>query len=182
MPKEKFIKNFLLDYKIAAFSRSSKFLVNKVSQGLSHNLNIIMEQGAGDGAMTMALLRKLSPTGKLILIEQNQEFIEQLRKIHDTRIIIFEGLIQDFDYKKYLLPGEKVDLVISSIPFSFLSKKEKEILCKNVYENLTPNGTFIIFHQYNTNVKNVLSNYFNNIKISFVARNVFPCFIISTKK
>ena len=145
--KKFFLHKFIDDYRVGAAFPSSYFLVKKVRSLLPNNMSIVIEQGAGNGVMTRELLKKISPDGKLFVIEQNQHFIDVLCTINDPRIVIVCGLAQDFDYKKYV--GEKsVDLVISSIPFSFLKEEERSTVCENAYRNLVDGGMFIIFHQY----------------------------------
>ncbi len=155
--------------------------MQSIVRKLPDNLDIIIEQGAGDGVMTKALLKKLSKKGKIVLIEQNKDFIKTLRKIDDPRIQIFEGMVQDFHYADYLAENEKADVIISSIPFSFLKKGERKTVVKNAAANLHKKGTFIVFHQYNVLMKDIMSDYFLKTKMSFVLRNLFPCFVIYGK-
>ena len=177
-----FVKNYFKDYKIATGFRSSQFLIKKIVKELPDNLNIIIEQGAGDGVMTQAILKKLAPNGRLIVIEPNQYFLSLLKSINDPRIIIFEGLAQDFDYKKYLTEDKQADLIISSIPFYFLTEEERHGFCKNVHKNLSNNGQFIIFHQYRSIMKEVVAQHFKNVAVDYTIFNMFPCFIIKATK
>lgn len=173
-----FVKNFFRDYRVAAFSPSSEFLTRAVLNEIDNNLKIVIEQGPGSGVMTKAILSKLPACGKLILVEQNAQFLAVLRKIDDPRIIIFEGTIQEFKYSDILQPGEKANLIVSSIPFSFLQKNERDLVCKQACENLDSKGKFIIFHQYSPLMRRHLSPLFAITRIKFIFRNIFPCFIV----
>ena len=182
IPKHTFLKKFFIDYKVAALSPSSQFLVNKTLSEIHTPLNCVVEHGPGDGSMTIALLKKLAPDGTLILVEQNNEFLCKLRTIKDPRITVVDGLSQNFSYEKYLSKDMKPDLIIASIPFSFLQEKEREKICKDAYIHLAPQGEFIIFHQYSTLMKGVVKKYFGASNVSFIFWNLFPCFIIKAKK
>ena len=180
--KKPFLNGLLKDYRVAAISPSSRFLIKKALAELRSPIHLAIEQGSGDGTMTKEILKKMAPNGTLILIEQNKEFLPALHALHDPRISIFEGLAQDFPYHTYLTAAQKVDVVISSIPFSFLTKPEREKVCKEAYDHLAPHGQFIIFHQYSTLMKEVVKKYFGAPNVTFILWNLFPCFIIKAKK
>lgn len=179
--KKSFLNKFIKDYKVAALSPSSRFLVKKILTDLNTPLNLVIEQGAGNGVLTFELLKKLSPSGKYIVIEQNKEFLAQLSKIKDSRLVVWEGLAQAFAYEHHL-HGKKADLIISSIPFSFLKKQERDTLCAEAYQNLAHGGKFIIFHQYSILMKEIVKKYFGAPNVQFILWNIFPCFIIKAAK
>ena len=77
---------------------------------------------------------------------------------------------------------DSCDLIVSSIPFSLIDKKDREDVVKNSYKSLKEEGKFIIFHQYSVLMKKPLQKYFKNIKIDFEPRNLFPCFVMSAGK
>ncbi len=179
--KMSFLKTMVCDFKVAAVASSSSYVVNRVISKIDDGLNLIIEQGSGDGVMTKALLTKLSPDGALILIETNPEFVKQLKKIEDKRITIFFGTVQDF-YKKIDANHSKADLVISSIPFSFLKTSERDEVIKKSFEVLSDSGSMVIFHQYSLLMHKYVKKYFKHVSIFFEPRNVMPCFIIFGKK
>lgn len=166
------IKSFIKDYKVAAFASSSKFLVKDVLREINSPLHYVVEHGAGDGVMSKELLKGLDANGKLVLVEQNKEFLQILRKINDPRVLVVEGYAQNYKYEA------KPDLIISSIPFSFLNKKDREKVVTEAVKNLDKGGKFIIFHQYNLLMRSLVKNNFRRLKIKFVVRNLFPCFVI----
>ncbi len=180
--KNPFLTKFFTDYKVAALSPSSHFLISKVLKELHTPLQCVVEHGAGDGSMTVAILKKLAPNGTLILVEQNNAFLHKLRTIRDARITVVDGLSQDFSYTNHLARGQKPDLIISSVPFSFLKKEEREKICHEANQHLAPGGEFIIFHQYSTLMKDVVKKYFGASNVTFILWNLFPCFIIKAKK
>lgn len=180
--KKQSVKSFFLDYKVAAFASSSKFLITDVLKEVETNSKLIVEQGAGDGVLSIKLLKKINKEGKLILIEQNKDFLRILKDVDDQRVILNNGYAEDFNYPSFVGKYEKADSIISSIPFSFLNKNDREKIVKSASRNLKVGGKLIIFHQYSLLMKEVLKKEFGNVKVKFVMRNFFPCFIIIGEK
>src|SRR3989344_6403005 len=173
--RAKFFKNAILDRNVGAVSKSSKYVINNVLKRLKQPLQIVIEFGPGDGPMTKALLKRLSPDGKLLVIESNVKFVEELRKIDDERLHIVEGNVQDI-ISKDIYGFEKVDLVVSSIPFSFLKPSERINIVKITNKLLISGGSFIIFHQYSRLMAKTLRQVFGSVSVILEPRNFPPCF------
>src|SRR5690625_6900956 len=81
----------------------------------------LVEYGPGDGVFTRYLLEKMSAGSRLILIEANADFVEQLREtIHDSRVEIHNILEGDVES---VIPSEyrcKINYVLSGIYLMFL--------------------------------------------------------------
>lgn len=179
--KEAFFKKQTGD--TGAFAKSSRYVLKRVLKLIKNKpLNQIIEYGPGDGAMTKELLKHLSPNGKLLAVEINPKFLEILRKITDSRLQVVDGQIQDVSENIKNYNFNKVDLVVSSIPFSWLSKAEQEKVVRATKKVLINGGMFIVFHQYSNIMHKPLKKIFNEAKTRFEFRNFFPCFIISAIK
>lgn len=175
MHRISFLRAMISDFRVGSIASSSQYVVNQVISMIKNELNSIIEQGPGDGVLTRELLKKLSPNGSLILIESNPEFIKELKKINDKRITIFSGTVEDF-YKRINKNSTKIDLIVSSIPFSFVDKTKRDTLIKKSFEILKNTGSIIIFHQYSTLMSKYIKKYFKNSSIFFELRNIPPCF------
>lgn len=168
---------------VGAIARSSRFVVKAVLELIAgRTLHQVVEYGPGDGVMTRELLKHLSPNGKLLAVDTNPEFLKILKKINDPRLQVVEGTIQDVskNIKKYGF--DKIDLVISSVPFSYLSATEREEVSRTTKRALAPDGIFIIFHQYSALMAKPLQKFFSQVEINFEPRNFLPCFILSAVK
>ena len=167
--------------KVGAISISSRYLINKVTSLIDGPLDTIVEYGGGTGVMTKKLLQKLSPEGKLIVIESDPRFVKILRKIADSRLQIIEGPIQN-----QILDAShgfsSIDLVVSSIPFSFLTSFQQQKLISDTEKILTEKGSFILFHQYRKVTLKPLRKKFEKVSVFFEPRNVFPSFILQAEK
>ena len=176
----RFLKNFAHNRKVGAVAASSIYVVANVIKRVDGPLALIVEYGPGDGVMTRELLKKLSPDGTFFAIESDRMFAKALKLIDDKRLVVIEGLVEDqLEKNRHLFKG--ADLVVSSIPFSFLSPTERERIVAESFRMLAPTGSLIIFHQYSILMRKYLKKYFKHVSTSFVARNVFPCFVLQAK-
>lgn len=166
--------------KTGALARSSRFVVRAVLKLIhGRKLDQIVEYGSGDGVMTVELLKHLSIKGRLLAVEVDPKFLKMLRKINDPRLVVIESTMENVARNLEEYGFDKVDLVISSVPFSYLSKPDREEISKLTKESLAPNGMFIIFHQYSSIMARPLRKFFSHVKVDFEPRNFLPCFIIS---
>ena len=180
-----FLKIALLDRRIGAMTRSSKYVVKAVVRNLDNQpLRRIIEYGPGDGVMTKAMLNKMPRDGELIVIETNPKFLKVLREIKDPRLKVIKGTAQEVSKELKRHNHAVVDLVISSIPFSILEPAVREDIVSNTFDMLKNSGKFIVFHQYSPLMLGLLNKYFETkaVNIQFELRNILPCFIMSAQK
>lgn len=175
-----FVKILLNIGEVGAIAESSDYVVRR-SLGRVHGpFHTVVEHGAGSGVMTKELLKLLAPKGTLTVVESNPGFARSLRELGDPRMRVIESSIQEA-----MLPGgglpEKADLVVSSIPFSFLKPEEQDAVIEHTARMLGEEGILIVFHQYSTLIKKTLEKYFQTVSVSFEPRNIFPCFILFAK-
>lgn len=183
MKNKNFIRVALSDFKVGAFAASSPFLIRKAleSQNKKH-LQKIIEYGPGSGVMTKALLKRLPADGQLIAIESNRDFVELLREIGDPRLRIIHGAIQNILPVLRKEGSQNIDLIVSSIPFSWLNQKARKQVVLDSSEFLTKDGSLVFFHQYIPIAALSLRRFFKKVSISFVLRNIFPCFVVVAHK
>lgn len=101
-----------------------------------------LEVGAGLGALTHQIVKKLRVNDTLDIVELDHQFCTQLsRKFgHQPNITIYEASILDFDQTGY-------DVVVSSLPLNaFDSPLVYQILLK--YKSLVKPGGYISYFEY----------------------------------
>ena len=176
-----FINTILSGGKVGAIAKSSDYVVEGVLKHVQGPLDTVVEYGPGDGVMTKAILKYLRPQGRLVAIESDPEFVKILREIGGPRVEIIEGNVEEvISHESWSI--KDADLVLSSIPFSFLTFLERDRVVAKTYEMLRPHGSCIVFHQYSTLIKETLEKHFGTVTAEFEPRNVFPCFILVAKK
>lgn len=170
-----------LSGKVGAVAASSHYVINRVTDLINVPLDNVVEYGAGTGVMTKALLEKLSPSGKLTVIESDPQFVEILKQIKDARLRIIKGCIQDqiLDESHGF---SNIDLVVSSVPFYFLTPTERQRIITATKKMLAPNGNFILFHQYRRLMLEPLKKNFEKVSVFFEFRNILPSFILQAEK
>ncbi|QWI72945.1 methyltransferase (plasmid) [Bacillus mycoides] len=181
----KFLTEFVKNpQNIGAITPSSERLAVKMVETINfEEAKYIVELGPGTGPFTKEVMKRKKKQTLLILIESNEVFVKELQKqFHgDKSVVIIHGLAENI--KKYMgkLHIEKVDYVLSGLPFTSLSKKVSSCIIKNVKDSIQENGQFIIF-QYSLAKKSCIQTFFPNILIKRVWLNIPPAYVFLCKK
>ncbi len=185
MPKKRphFIEQLLKDADVAAISPSSPFLIRRLLRclPLNHVKNVV-EFGPGSGVATIPLLQSLPPEARYVAIEKNPEFVEFLSRTQDKRLDVVEG---DARTARAILAERglsRVDAIIASIPFTYLTKQQRAEVVETAHDLLAENGDFVIFHQYTPLMAPYLKKVFPYVEQQFEPLNVFPCFLFHCRK
>lgn len=179
-----FFKIALSDGRIGAMTRSSKYVVNAVIGNFANqSLKRVIEYGPGDGVVTREILNRMPRDGELIVIETNPKFIKVLSEINDPRLKIIEGAAQTISEQLVGDHSGKINLVVSSIPFTILKPRDRKDIVSNTFNLLEDSGKFIVF-QYSPILLGLLNRHFarRNISTQFEVRNVPPMFIMCAQK
>lgn len=180
MASFKFLKAVLKDYRVGALTVSSRYTIRKVLKEIEPGHKFIIEYGAGDGVITKEILRLLPPDGRLVVIELNSDFIKELARIKDERLKVIQGDVTELSKNlNRLLP--RLDMVISSIPFTLLKPSSRAAIIKNTRHALMPGGIFLIY-QYSPLVLPLLKKYFKSVRLNFELRNFPPYFFMAARK
>ncbi|MBI4420771.1 MAG: methyltransferase domain-containing protein [Gemmatimonadetes bacterium] len=169
------------DFKVGALTVSTKYVVRAVARALDQRHAFIVEYGAGDGILTKALLKKLPEGGRITAVERNDRFYRELRRIRDPRLRVIRGdvIAMSRDAGAFRLPI--IHGVVSSIPLSFASSRQRETLVSNTWKALAPDGVFVVY-QYTPLILPLLKKYFSRVTVGFEPRNILPYFIMRAEK
>jgi phospholipid N-methyltransferase len=143
---------------------------------------VILEYGPGTGTFTRSMLKKGRPDLKIFGFELNTTFCEYLSKnINDPRFIcVNEGAENAIAYlKSHNI--EKVDYIVSSLPFSHIPENIKVIILRNAQTLLKGNGSFS-HYRYNNKFVPELGNYFSEVKMKPVWMNLPPAYVYTGRK
>src|SRR5690625_2174331 len=178
MGKIDFLKTFIKDKDVASITPTSMHCVRKVCTNIDFSQDFtLVEYGPGDGVFTRYLLEKMSAGSRLILIEANADFVEQLRvTIHDSRVEIHNILAGDVES---VIPAEhrgKIDYVLSGIPFSVLKTDLKSKVLHAARSILIPCVLFLA-DKITGHLKKPVMEVFGNYETDFVPLNIPPYFI-----
>ncbi len=173
------IKEFLKDKNVGAVVSSSDNVVKRIVNEIDFaNAEVIVEYGPGKGTITKQLLKRMTANAMLFVFETNQDFIVDLERIIDKRLVIINA-----DAKSALLilknryKIKDVDYIISTIPFTFLDRNLKRRLICNSYAMLKEKGKFLTY-QYTPLIYNIIKNKFRDFSIKPNLSNFPPAFIM----
>lgn len=177
--------NFLIEYfksprTIGAVAPSSERLAKKMVRDIDfENAESIVEYGPGTGVFTDKLVERKKQDTLLILLECNKEFCKQLEDKYNghNNIIVINDSAENVD--KYLNKYKinKVDYVVSGLPFASLPKNTSNKILKKTRTILKKNGLFITF-QYTLLKKEFITGYFRKIDIERVVFNIPPAYVL----
>jgi len=157
--------------------RSGAPMCRKMSSFIDRkNDLVIVELGAGDGAITGYILEKMSPEAKLYVFEINPELCNVLSKIKDSRMILVNDSAEHLETYLANAGINQVDSIISAIPFLVLPDdltKEILLLSKKL---LKKGGSFIQMHYVST-IKTMYKTIFGNVHTYFVPINIPPGYV-----
>jgi phospholipid N-methyltransferase len=180
-----YLRDFMDDKGIAAVTPSSKYLVKRVVEAMDlRSHKIVIEYGAADGVMTKRILGDLSSDGKLLALELNETLYGRLIRTHkDPRLACHCGDVREIEpiaRQHGFVPGT-IDVIISGIPFAFLSGRGRHELLLKTSEMLRPGGRFIAY-QVTTHLIPLLKDYFRKVDTQFEVRNIPPHFVFTAFK
>lgn len=177
-----FITTALRDYKkVAAILPSSRFVGRKVAELLPPNAEIVVEYGPGTGAITLPVLKRLSSRSRVIAIEQNPEFVAILQSYADKRLQVIRGNVLRINEYDKPINIDEADVIIASIPFSYLKPRERRDLIESTYNLLKPGGAFILC-QVSPLMFPHLRRRFSSVRLLVEPFNLPPVFIMTAYK
>lgn len=177
-----FIKIAVKDYKkVGSVTVSSQYTIRRIVKEIKPEYKYIVDYGAGNGVVVREILKVLPSDGKIVALELNQELFEALSKIGDSRLISVKEDVVHLSKKLSSLGLPRIDMVISSIPLSFLKDSDRKELIRNTHSSLAHGGRFVIY-QYSLLVLPFLKKTFRKVRYRLELRNVPPYFVMVGEK
>ncbi|MFB9905725.1 class I SAM-dependent methyltransferase [Allokutzneria oryzae] len=105
-------------------------------------LGAVVELGAGTGAITRQLDAALTPTARLLAVEVNDGFAARLRRTSSPRVEVVAGSAVDLSRILDDLDVERVDAVVSALPWTVMPPPDQRAVLAAVAKALHPQGWF----------------------------------------
>lgn len=180
-----FGRNFLKHPRmLGSIVPSSRFLVERVLAAVSWGgARTVVEYGPGVGTMTRAMLRRLRPDGRLLLLETNGDFVHHLRHtIHDSRLRVEQRSAEEVNTAlAEALIGAPADAIVSGIPYSTMPTAARTAVLRATSRALAPGGTLVVY-QFSRAVLPYLEAEFPVVERSFELRNVLPAHVFVCRR
>lgn len=184
MGKITFLKEFFSKTKmVGSITPSSRFLAKKMLRNLEiETYDLIVEFGPGTGVFTEAMQRRINPTTKIILIELNPIFCEEIsKKLNNPQIEVIQGSALDLWEILSERGLSKADCVVSSLPLAFFPLTLRDKILKTAHGCLKNKGKFVQF-QYSLQSKGAMKQIFSDVKVDYTALNFPPAFVYTCEK
>ncbi|MBI4375011.1 MAG: methyltransferase domain-containing protein [Elusimicrobia bacterium] len=177
-----YFRVFIDDKGVASVTPSSRYLIERVMKAMDvRNAHQVVEYGAAEGVMTRRILDRMPSNGRILAIELNEKLFKSLKCINDPRLIAYRGDARDVGALAKKFGLDKVDVVVSGIPFAFLSRDGRHELLSDTARVLRPGGRFVAY-QVTTHLIHPLNEHFSRVKTEFEIRNIPPNFIFTAFK
>ena len=171
-----FLKEALQSPKtIGAIAPSSSRLAKMMAQrAVADRPDVILEVGAGDGAITKALLKARRPETMLLICEQNPVFRDALTDLlkEEPNVELFIGTIQNCPSDWHGQAG----VVVSGLPFASFPLPLRHELLATFQTLLQPGGHFIAFQYTKLHFK-TFRRYFFEHSYSYTLQNMPPAYV-----
>jgi phospholipid N-methyltransferase len=146
-----FLKSFFRrPLQVASVVPSGRALVERVARRFDFTApRRIVELGAGDGAHTRELTRRMAPGSQLLVFELDPDLAGHLRAAFadDDRVEVIQGDATSLADELRARGWEHCDYVLSGIPFSLLPIGKKQALIQVIHAWLKPeaHAAFVIY-------------------------------------
>ena len=139
MNRYDFFKESIKNIKTAGtITKSSKFLCERMVSHIDfEQAEVIVELGAGDGAITKHLLKNMKPTTQLLSFEVNEKLSSSLEKIDDKRFHLITDSAENLPLYLNKLGFEQIDYIISALPFVIFPKELTNSILEKSYQYLS---------------------------------------------
>lgn len=183
MEKVKFLYQSLKNFQqMGTVIRSSGPMCRKMTHFIDSQKDlVVVELGAGDGAITSFILNKISADAKLYVFEINPELCEVISKIKDDRMILINDGAQNMEQHLFKHGITHIDTIISAIPFLVLPDDLTTEILTVSKKLLKAGGHFIQMH-YISSIKKMYKNIFGNVHTYFVPLNIPPGYVFRCVK
>jgi phospholipid N-methyltransferase len=178
-----YVKTYLHDRSIASVTPSSKYLVERmVKSAALEEARVVVEYGPAEGVITRHLLRNMRRDAKLIAVELNEKFFLKLtERVKDPRLIPVRGDVREISKILAARGLTTADRIISGLPFSIFTGRERHEILTKTSDLLNPGGRFVAF-AYTTHLIPMLKDYFSDVDTQFEVRNIPPSFVFTALK
>ena len=171
----------------ASICPSSRFLAAALLRPVDFSTaRVVVDLGAGTGAITHAILRRMRPDAVLYALDVNPAFISHLEeKIHDSRVVPILGGAERLGEYLGRHGVRKADAVISSLGLSAMGPDLRAAIAGQVAAHLAEGGVMTQY-QYIRGIggfdeRDFLQRYFRQVALERVILNLPPANVFTCR-
>jgi phosphatidylethanolamine/phosphatidyl-N-methylethanolamine N-methyltransferase len=180
----------------AAIVPSSKFLARALLRSIDFTkATTVLELGAGTGAVTMEILRRLGRNAKLYTLDVNPLFVSHMhRRIRDRRLVPILGAAENLESILAHHEITRVDAIVSSLGLSIMDEVRRNAIMGISAKYLAAHGVMSQFQYLHANTaakvasrlglkpfleERLLTRYFKRVSHERVFLNVPPAIVFT---
>lgn len=168
---------------LGTITPSSRFLAARMLKKIDFSkVEVLVELGPGNGAITNRILEKLPPNATLVCFEINNNFYHQLLAIKNPQLVVIKASAENIKLELQKLNYTKADHIISSLPLTIIPEKISTEILNKSYQVLENGGTFVQFQYSLTYFKKLKTVFKATISLDFEPLNIPPAFVYRCKK
>jgi phospholipid N-methyltransferase len=165
--------------KIASLAPSSHWVAQCMLRGIDFdNCEVVIELGAGTGAVTASLVKASQGRCRTIIVERDLEFFKRLKeRFPAAEIVAGDALKLPQILKKRGI--DKIDHVLSTLPINWLPDEQRIDLLSNICQHLDAEGSFRQLTHLPWAREAIFQQYFASVTCPIVLRNLPPagCYV-----
>ena len=182
----------------AAIVPSSRFLAAALLRSIDFGrAGTVLELGAGTGAITSEILRRLDGNSTLYTVDVNPAFISHVRRrIRDKRVVPILGAAENLDALLRHRGITGVDAIVSSLGLSTMDEGRRNLILALAAKYLAGNGVMSQFQYLHANSaaklasrfgltpfceEGLLRRYFRRVSHEKVFLNMPPAVVFTCK-
>lgn len=127
---------------------SSPFLTRQTTSRLDFSRpRVVVELGPGEGCHTRAIVKRMGPDSRLVLLEVDPEFVAHLRRQFrkDRRVTILQTDALHIREALGDLGHSRCDYILSGIPFSVIEKATRMRMLSRIAGAMDADSRFIAY-------------------------------------
>ncbi|MFC3748561.1 class I SAM-dependent methyltransferase [Paenibacillus sp. GCM10012306] len=172
-----FYKFLRMPMQVGSITPSSAYLAKKMIEYVPwQQATAIAELGAGSGAITQYIASAKSRHTQVLLFEKDAELRQKLTERYPGFLCYPDARHMDIALHQQGLQDEKLDCILSGLPFFNFPQQLRDILMEQISTALKPGGLFIAF-QYSQQMRKQLHQQFEIEHVHFVPLNMPPAFV-----
>ncbi len=134
----------------------------------------VVELGAGTGVYTEEVISRLRPDARFLAFEVDPDLVATLNeRVRDRRLQVINDSAENVES---YLGGDKVDVIVSGLPFTSLPQPVKGNIFGEMERVLAPDGVMVAI-QYSTMAQRELERHFASVRRRVSPVNVPPAFL-----
>ena len=182
----------------ASLVPSSRFLAEALVRSIDFaRAGTVLELGAGTGAVTSEILRRMAPNSRLYTVDINPAFISHVhRRIQDRRLVPILGAAENLDAILRRRGIARVDAIVSCLGLSTMDEGLRHRILALAAKHLENDGVLSQFQYLHASgaaelasrlglspfrEERVLRSYFNSVSRERVFLNVPPAVVFTCK-